>query len=56
MNSTEMPKNKEINAEELRSIIREALNKLENAPNYIFTSSKHAVFMYELEKILRKGQ
>lgn len=55
MNSTEMTANKELTAEELKSIIREALNKLENAPNHLFTTSKHAIFMYELEKILRKA-
>lgn len=55
MNSTEMTTKKEMNAEELRAIIREALNKLENAPNHLFTTSKHAIFIYELEKILRKA-
>jgi len=39
----------------LNSVISEALKKLENAPSNLFTTSKHAIFIYELEEILRKA-
>lgn len=51
---TEIPTEKEV--ERLREVIESALRKIENAPSNLFTTSKHAIFLYELEQILRKGR
>jgi len=55
MNTTTNENSSETEISRLNSIISEALNKLEKAPSNLFTTSRHAIFIYELEEILRKA-
>ncbi len=55
MNTTKNENSSDTEVARLNSVISEVLKKLENAPSNLFTTSKHAIFIYELEEILRKA-